>query len=130
LPPEMGDVPAFELDRPGRGLEQLHQHPTQRRLPAARLADETECFPAVDVEVDAVDCLHLADSALQHTAPDGKVLAETAHAHERLGHGSDPSSYSQHRTVWSPTSNSSGACSVQMVSSCSIRARHREAKRQ
>ena len=45
---DVGDVHAVEADRPGRRLDEAQQQPADRRLAAARLADEAEGLAAAD----------------------------------------------------------------------------------
>ena len=54
-PRERRDVGAVEADRAARRLVQPHEQPAERRLPAARLADDAERLAAPDLERDAVD---------------------------------------------------------------------------
>ncbi|CAA9419754.1 MAG: hypothetical protein AVDCRST_MAG66-2571, partial [uncultured Pseudonocardia sp.] len=48
-------VLALEPDAARRRLDQPEHGPRRRRLPAARLADERERLPLLQVEGDAVD---------------------------------------------------------------------------
>ena len=63
--PQAQQVDAVELDLARGRLEQADQRAAERRLAAARLADEADRLAAEDVEVDAVDRLQLADGALE-----------------------------------------------------------------
>ena len=66
-PPRAQQVDAVELDLAGGRLEQPQERAAERRLAAARLADEADRLAAEDVEVDAVDRLELADGPLAGT---------------------------------------------------------------
>ena len=76
---EVRDVLAVEHDRAGGRLVEAQDRAADRRLPAARLADEAERLAAPDRERDVVDRLHVADVAVEHDAaldrePDREVL--------------------------------------------------------
>ena len=86
--PELGaldprDIRPIELDPARRRVEEAQDHPADRRLAAARLADEPERLAAPDVERDAVDRLDRADLALEDTAADREVLDEVRDADQR-----------------------------------------------
>ena len=74
---------AVELDRPGRRLDEPQDEPADRRLAAARLADEPERLAPPDLEADAVDRLDRGDRPLQDPAPDREVLDEVPDADQR-----------------------------------------------
>jgi hypothetical protein len=76
---ERRQVDPVEAHRAGGRLDEAQDRPAERRLAAARLADEPERRPAPDVEVDAVDGPHVADRALQDDArADREVHLEPA----------------------------------------------------
>ena len=81
---EARDVAAVEDDLPRRRLRQLDQRPRQRRLAAARLADEAERLAGLDRQVDAVDGVDLSDGALEDPGADREVLDETLDAEDLL----------------------------------------------
>src|SRR4051812_11325242 len=131
LPPlEVRDVAAVEQDPAGRRLDQLDDCAAERRLPAARLADEAERLPRPDAQVNAVDRVHLADRALEEAGANREVLDEPLDAKDlvalvrlavdvgrrggrfvgprrrrfgRLGHDAAPSATS---LLWWPSSSS------------------------
>src|SRR5262249_47885574 len=70
---EPRDVPAVEDDPSGGRLEQLDDRAPERRLAAARFADEAERLPRLDVQVDAVDSMHLSDDALEQARANREV---------------------------------------------------------
>ena len=76
---------AVEAERALVGIEQSQQDARQRRLAAARLADEAEHLAVVDVEVDAVDGAHRALDAAERPAAQRERLDDAArldeHAH-------------------------------------------------
>ena len=75
-PRERREVAAVEDDLARGRLDQPEQRPPERRLAAARLADQAERLAAADLEVDAVDGLHVADRAPQEPLLDREVLLE------------------------------------------------------
>jgi hypothetical protein len=75
-PLEARDVAAVEEDRAGRRLEQLDDRAPERRLAAARLADDAERLALADGKVDPVDCADGADGVLEDARLDRKVLDE------------------------------------------------------
>ena len=76
---EVRDVLAVEDDRATGRLVQPEDRPADRRLPAARLADEPERLAALDVERHAVDGLHVTDVAIEDDAAlDREVDLEVA----------------------------------------------------
>ena len=77
------DVPAVEVDRARRRLDQPKQEPPDRRLAAARFADETKRLAALDIEAHAVDRLDHGDRPLQDPAADREMLDEIANLDER-----------------------------------------------
>ena len=62
--------------RAARQLVQAHEAAAERRLAAARLADEAERLARAHLDVDAVDGLHLRDRALRAARRDREVLAQ------------------------------------------------------
>ena len=64
-PREAGDVAPVEEDLAGGRLRQLHDRPAERRLAAARLADDAERLAGSNSQVDPVDRVHLADLTLR-----------------------------------------------------------------
>ena len=65
-------------------IEPQHE-PADRRLAAARLADQPERLAALDLEGDVVDGLDLGDGPLQHAAAHREVLHQVAHLDEGGG---------------------------------------------
>ena len=74
---------AVEPDRARRRLDEPQQQPPDRRLAAARFADEAERLAARDLEAHAVDRLDDGDRPLQDPAADREVLDEVADLDER-----------------------------------------------
>src|ERR1700694_1200572 len=74
----MDQILTVELDAPGGGLEQTQHQTRGGRLARAALADEAESLALVDIEVDNVDCAHMAPHALEKAAAHRKCLAELA----------------------------------------------------
>ena len=72
---ERGDVAAVELDPPRGQLGEPQQRAPQRRLAAARLADEAERLARLHLERDAVDCAHGGDVAPHHAVAAGRRSA-------------------------------------------------------
>ena len=71
------DVVAAEAQRSARRLEQPHEHAAERRLAAARLADDAERLAATHFERDAVDRVHdLGLRSLQRARSHREVLDE------------------------------------------------------
>ena len=85
LPPrEAGDLAPVEADRARGRLDQLQDRAAERRLAAARLADQAERLAAPDAEADAVDRADLVDLAVdQEPAPDREVLDEVGDLEQR-----------------------------------------------
>src|SRR5437764_3370469 len=82
------DVLTVEADLPCGGLEQSHDQPGRRGLPAAGLSDDAQRLAVAHVEADTVDRLHRANPALEDDPlRDREVLDEAPHLHERLAHG-------------------------------------------
>ena len=73
---ELLDRLALEDDLAGRRLEQPDDRAAERRLAAARLADEAERLALLHGEADVVDRVHARDLALQHALPDREVLLD------------------------------------------------------
>ena len=64
---------------------QPHEAATERRLAAARLADEAERLARLHLEADSVDRLHARDLAPDHPAAlDGEVLGDVARLEQDL----------------------------------------------
>src|SRR5688572_15117185 len=77
---EARDVLAVEADLAGRRLVELQQQTADGGFSAAGFPDQPERLAAADCEADAVDCLDLADHAVEHQATlDREVLPEVAH---------------------------------------------------
>ena len=74
---EIRDVAALEQDPAVGRIEQPHDAARERRLAAARLADDAQGLAGLDAERDAVDRLHRGDFLLEDDPPcDGEVLAD------------------------------------------------------
>jgi len=58
--PQLGELHAVEADAARRGFRELHHRAPGRRLPASRLADQTEGLARRHVEADPRDRLDLA----------------------------------------------------------------------
>jgi hypothetical protein len=69
----------------GRGFES-HNCPGEGGLAATGFADESDGFPGVDVEGDAVDGADVADGAGEDAAPDGVPGFQVVDVEEG-GHG-------------------------------------------
>src|SRR5690606_32349774 len=80
--PTVGDVPPRELDRPGGGFQQTHQHPPGRGLPTPRLPHQPEGLAGPYVEVQAVDRPHRTPGT--QTLPHREVLRQPPHRQQRL----------------------------------------------
>ena len=96
---ERSDIGAVEHHPAARRLDQAQQRATDRRLAAARLADEAERLAATDREADVVDGLHVADLATQDPAHQREELVEVLDLDERIatpcgGHERGPSASS------------------------------------
>ena len=78
LPPfRLRDVVAVEPDLPLGRVVEPHHDAGERRLPAAGLADEPDRLARVDLEIDAVDRVHVADVLLeQDPLGDREVLLD------------------------------------------------------
>ena len=84
-PGELRDqVGPSKLDLAGGRLEQADQRPPERRLAAARLADEPERLAPPDLEVDAVDGLDVAGRPPQQPVMNREVLADAAGLEEHV----------------------------------------------
>src|SRR5204863_4306905 len=82
---ELGDVLPFEEELPLGRLEQPHDDPRERGLAAARFSDEAERFARVDLQVDAVDSVHVPDVLLEQDPPrDREVLLDALEADQGL----------------------------------------------
>ncbi len=84
-PRELADVPPGQGDGAGLRAGHLQDLEDRRRLPAARLAHQSEDLTAADLEVDAVHRLHGADLLLEDR-PRGEreVTDQTLDAQDRL----------------------------------------------
>ena len=67
---------------PDGGVDEAQQQPPDRRLAAARLADEPERLAAPDVEAHVVDGLDVGDRPLQDPALHREMLDQVAHLDE------------------------------------------------
>src|SRR5581483_4484729 len=82
---EVGDVLALELDGALRNVVQTHDHASEGGLAAPRLAHEPDGLARVDVEIHAVDGVHVADVLLEDDPPgDREVLLDAAKPDQRL----------------------------------------------
>src|SRR5436853_6109436 len=70
---QAGDLASLELDASSCRAHEPEQRPAERRLAAARLADQAEDLAAPDVERDVVD--RLDDPALPPDKPAGAAAA-------------------------------------------------------
>ena len=78
------DVLPLELDRPLGRLVQAHHDAGERRLPAPRLPHQPHRLALEDLQIHAVDRVHVADPLLeQDPAGDREELAQAADADER-----------------------------------------------
>ena len=81
----MRDVGAVEDDLPRGRLVEPQERAADRRLAAARLADQPERLAALDRERDAVDRLHVPDVPVHHDpAPDREPDLEVLDLDERV----------------------------------------------
>ena len=79
------DVGAAEADRAAGRVEQAHERARQRRLAAARLADEAERLALAQVQRDVVDGVHVGDRAVeQQPLLDREVLLEVVGGEQDL----------------------------------------------
>ena len=84
-PREAGDLPTLEADRARSWLQQLQHGAAERRLAAARLADQAQRLAPADGEADVIDRSHLVDLAVdQQPALDREVLDEVGDLEQRL----------------------------------------------
>src|SRR5437773_6231109 len=79
---EPRNVPRVEDDRALRRLDQLDDRAAERRLAAARFADEAQGFPRLHAEIDAVDRVDRANDALEEARADREVLVEPLDAED------------------------------------------------
>ena len=85
---ELGDVPSLEPDPALGGIEQPHHDARERGLAAPGLAHEPDGLARVDLEVDAVDRVDVADVVLDQDAlRDREVLLEALDTDQRLALG-------------------------------------------
>ena len=79
---QLRDVAALEHDAALGRPDEAQQRPAERRLAAARLADEPQHLALAEVERDVVDCLDLAglapEESLAEAAPDRVVRLQPA----------------------------------------------------
>src|SRR4029450_6019697 len=78
-PVEGGQLLPLEADRPAGPPPALEDAAPRRRLPAPRLADESEGLAPPDREAHAVDRAHDTDLAAQKPGRHGVVLDEVLH---------------------------------------------------
>jgi hypothetical protein len=76
------DVLAVEDELPLGRRKKLDHGPPERRLAATGLADQAQGLACPQREVDAVDCMNLADAALEDSGGDGEVLDESLDAED------------------------------------------------
>ncbi len=81
--PQRADLLAIKGDRPAGGIEEAQQEPADRRLAAARLADEAQRLAAPNREAHVVDRLHIAAPALEDSAGDREVLGQVLDLDQR-----------------------------------------------
>ena len=79
---ERGDVAAVEDDRARGRLDQPDDRPAERRLAAARLADDAEGLALRDGQIDAVDGAHRPDRVLEDAGLDREVLDQALDAEQ------------------------------------------------
>ena len=75
----LGDVDTVEHDPAARSGVETEDRPSERRLPATRLADEADGLASRDRERDTVDSLDVPDVAIENDAardlePDAEVV--------------------------------------------------------
>src|SRR5262249_52431275 len=103
---EAEDVLPLEEDLARGRLDQAEDRAADRRLAAARLADETEGLAVADLERDVVDGLHVADGAREDPLLDREVLLQVGDLDERsgrlrrVGHQISPRSTRRQATSW------------------------------
>ena len=73
-----------------RELLQTHEDPAQRRLAAAGLSHDAQRLAGAEVQVDAVDGLHVPHGAADHAVLDGVVLLQSPGGQDRVSHGRPP----------------------------------------
>ena len=83
LPLEARDVATVDDDRARGRLDQLENGARERGLTTPGLADEPERLALPDLEIDAVDRVHVAHRPLEQALPDRKVLDEVLDAENR-----------------------------------------------
>ena len=80
----VAEMLAVEEDAPGGRIDQPRDQPHQRRLAAARLADQAHALAAPDGEADVVDRVQRTAVVRARTALDGEALRQTsAHVEQR-----------------------------------------------
>ncbi len=84
LAAERRQILPVEPDRARGRFDEAQDKTSDRRLAAARFADEAEGLAAAHVERDAIDGLDAGDLALQDPAVDRKVLHEVADLEQRV----------------------------------------------
>jgi hypothetical protein len=83
-PAKLHEVSAVNHDLAGGRLHEPDQRPAERRLPAARLSNESNRLPWQHIEVDSIHRADLASDSLQHAMPDREVLDHAASSNQRL----------------------------------------------
>src|SRR5205814_7323648 len=87
LAADVRDVLAFERHLATGWLEQPDHRAAEGGLAASRFADQANRFPGLDLEVDPVDRVDMADRALEDSGRDGKPHLQIAHRDERFARG-------------------------------------------
>lgn len=87
-PTDMGDVLPGEVDGARCRLEQADEHPSESRLAASGLSDETDGLAWLDLEVHPVDGVDGADLTLEDAPLTGKFLtrSRTSTSGSLMGH--------------------------------------------
>src|SRR5439155_27017583 len=83
---ELADVWPVEAKAACRRLDQAQHESAERRLAAARFADDAERFAGSEREVDAVDRTHGTARAAEKSAPHREVLHEALDLQQRRVH--------------------------------------------
>src|SRR5919201_1648584 len=82
---ELRDIVAVEDEAAVREVVEPNEATTQRRLAAARLADEADCLAAMDLERDVVDRMDPRDLTLEQDPPlDREVLDDVLGLKEEI----------------------------------------------
>ncbi len=129
LPPHVRHVLAPEPDRASRHRRQPGDGHSRSGLPATRLAHDPQRLALVQMKVDPVHRVDVANGAGQDALLDGKVNLEVLGADERLGHGASAvpgeswGMCNQQRTAWPDSiSVNSGSRARQTSMTCLHRA--------